>query len=86
MLEPSAIGEVLGIPGNIRQRGQKINDFLVYIVWQIRIGKECRPTKEGEKHCARHAWKRGNKSGYNLKWRLSEVKKAWDEVSVRDEP
>jgi nitric oxide synthase oxygenase domain/subunit len=41
---------------------------------QIKINGEWVPTEKGASLCVRHAWTAGNKSGYNLKWRVVSVR------------
>lgn len=81
MLEPSVIGERLGITGSIIQRGKKINEFLAYINYQEKINKEWVPTKLGQSYCIKHQWRKGTKRGYNLLWNYNEIKQQWEYVN-----
>lgn len=65
MLEPKDLGERFGISA------QKINKILAQEGYQLKGKASWLPTSLGEKFCTKHAWRRGFKSGYNLKWRVS---------------
>jgi len=71
MLEPTELAERLGVK-NARQMNAILRDHGL----QIRRNGEWIPTKQGKQLCTRHAWVNGNKSGYNLKWRLSTIREA----------
>lgn len=72
MLEPTEIGKRLEVSGI------KINCFLRDIEWQAKVNSSWQPTEKGKKYSSPHSWSRGSKSGYNLKWKWVEVKKAWE--------
>jgi prophage antirepressor-like protein len=65
MLEPKDLGERFGISA------QKINKILAQEGYQLKGKASWIPTSLGEKFCTKHAWRKGFKSGYNLKWRVS---------------
>lgn len=68
MLEPSELGKHFNLSG------MKMNQKLNKLGLQINDGYGWKPTKRGKKVCTKHSWKRGNKSGYNLKWNLLKIK------------
>jgi len=68
MLEPTELGVHLNLSA------RKINQLLLKIGWQIRENGNWVPTDTGKKHCSPHSWKRGSKTGYNLKWSLKSLK------------
>lgn len=45
---------------------------------QNKIGSSWEPIGEAIKHSSKHAWVRGNKSGYNLKWRISFLNRVFN--------
>jgi len=71
MLEPTEAARVLGI-----QSAQAFNLKLASLGWQTKTNGTWEPTKAGEAHCAKHSWGKGPKSGYNLKWNVSAVRRA----------
>lgn len=70
MLEPRDLGIRLGID----QSGKTLNRMLEHIGWQARVNDTWQPTEAGKPHCQAHSWKTGEKSGYNLKWRVDAVR------------
>jgi len=69
MLEPSDLSTALGL-----KSGGMINKALEQIGWQVQtISKEWEVTPTGKPHSLPHAWIKGPKSGYNLKWNLHAV-------------
>lgn len=73
MLEPTELGVRLGL--NARQTNRVLEDLGL----QSRINGQWLPTERGEKVCQRHAWSKGSKSGYNLKWNLKAVEELLEE-------
>ena len=71
MLEPTELAERLGVPS-----ARAMNAILRDAGLQAKANGEWRPTERGKSMCSRHAWSRGDKSGYNFKWRLAPVRKA----------
>jgi hypothetical protein len=69
MLEPTDIGKRLGMSG------RDLNRRLEQAGVQARIGGEWVATDMGKEHSYRHAWKVGDKSGFNLKWDVGFVEK-----------
>lgn len=76
MLEPTDLARELGWGEN---KGATMNKALGQLGWQVKkIGGGWEATPAGKQHCADHAWTSGQgaKSGYNLKWRLDDVRQA----------
>ena len=71
MLEPTDLGKKVGISG------KAMNVFLGSIGWQAKIKKQWVATDTGVDHYTKHAWKKGHKSGYNYKWKVSDVLNQW---------
>lgn len=69
MLEPTELAKELGIASAIA-----MNRVLCHLGLQTRTKAGWQPTARAEKFCTKHAWKNGNKSGYNLKWNLEFVR------------
>ena len=69
MLEPTELGKHFNLSG------VKMNKRLRSLDLQYKNGEDWKPTEEGEKISSRHSWSAGNKSGYNLKWNLAEIKR-----------
>lgn len=69
MLEPTELGKLFNLSGSQMNLWLKENGL------QVKTAGRWEPTEEGEALCARHAWTRGAKSGYNLKWRAAEIEK-----------
>lgn len=69
MLEPTEIGKRLGMSG------ADLNRRLERAGMQARVGGEWVATDTGKEHCYRHAWKTGEKSGFNLKWDVEFVQR-----------
>jgi len=73
MLEPSQMAPLLKL-GN----GAEVNHLLCQLGLQYLQGDTWLATKKAAHMCQRHAWSRGTKSGYNLKWRLAAVREFVD--------
>lgn len=70
MLEPKELAERLGFTSAIA-----LNRKLIELGLQSRIRGELVATDEADGIYTKHAWKRGSKSGYNYKWKLSSIKR-----------
>lgn len=70
MLEPTEIGRHL----NPQISARTVNKRLCDAGLQVKTDHGFEATHSGQKMSTRHAWKRWNKTGYNLKWKLSAVK------------
>ncbi|MBV5310805.1 Rha family transcriptional regulator [Chromatium okenii] len=81
MLEPTELGERLGF-GKGKRAAIEINKMLERVCLQNRVEDYWEPTPEGAELCSTHAWTRGKKSGYNIKWRLSAIKSLFDEYGI----
>ena len=68
MLEPTELAKRLGL-----NSGAEANLALLSAGLQAKEDGQWVPTEKGKPYCMKHAWKKGSKSGYNLKWRLSAV-------------
>jgi phage anti-repressor protein len=68
MLEPTALGRKYGLSG------REVNQKLMVAGLQYRDGDEWLPTKLADGLCARHAWNKQGKSGYNIKWSLEKIR------------
>ena len=68
MLEPTELAKRLGL-----NSGAEANLALLSAGLQAKEDGQWVPTEKGQPYCMKHAWKKGSKSGYNLKWRLSAV-------------
>jgi hypothetical protein len=69
MLEPTELAQHLGIAN-----AKAMNALLRDMGLQTKISGAWEPTAHGQPFCARHAWRSGDKSGYNLKWRLTAIR------------
>ena len=69
MLEPTELGKALGY--SAREMNIKLSELGLQVK---AAGGQWIATPEGEQISERHAWASGNKSGYNLKWKLSAVR------------
>jgi phage regulator Rha-like protein len=69
MLEPTELGAQLGVGS-----GRAMNQLLASWGLQKRENYEWIPTEKGSAYCIKHAWVKGNKEGYNLKWSLNKIK------------
>jgi Rha family phage regulatory protein len=74
MLEPTWLAKRLGIRNAI-----KMNLILEHLGLQTKTGETWLPTLEGEDLCIKHAWSKGTKSGYNLKWRVTAISNLLDQ-------
>jgi hypothetical protein len=70
MLEPKDLEIRLGLG----KSGRTINKILADAGWQVKEFGSWTPTEKGAPFCKRHAWVKGSKSGYNLKWNVSAVR------------
>jgi prophage antirepressor-like protein len=68
MLEPTELGKVLGYTAIA------MNKKLCAMGLQTKAVSGWYPTSAGEGLCTKHAWKKGDKSGYNLKWNITKIK------------
>lgn len=73
LLEPTELGKMFELSG------VKMNRWLADHGLQARVAGEWKPTDAGSPLCQRHAWVRGDKSGYNLKWRAAEIERMMDQ-------
>ena len=73
MLEPEDLARRLGI-----RNGIVMNLRLRDAGLQVKDKGQWTPTEKGAPHCVRHAWTRGEKSGYNLKWRVVVARQILD--------
>ncbi|MCF7994773.1 MAG: Rha family transcriptional regulator [Chromatiaceae bacterium] len=69
MLEPEDLARRLGM-----KDGRTANERLRDAGLQVKSSGQWAPTERGRGLCVRHAWTKGNKTGYNLKWRVSAVR------------
>jgi hypothetical protein len=69
MLEPTELAKSLGY-----KSARAMNLRLEELGLQVNGVDGWEPTTAGAQHCAKHAWKNGHKSGFNLKWRLSVLR------------
>jgi len=67
MLEPTELGRLFDTSAIAMNR--KLKELGL----QEKIAGRWTPTEAGEKLSIKHAWVRGNKSGYNLKWNAAEI-------------
>ncbi len=67
MLEPTELGE------HFKMSGSDANKLLAAAGLQSKQGGDWVPTPAGKPMCIRHAWTVRGKSGYNLKWRFTDV-------------
>jgi hypothetical protein len=70
MLEPTDLAKRLGIKSGI-----EMNKKLAEWGFQTRVNDAWELTKAGELIATKHAWTRGAKTGYNLKWNVAEIQK-----------
>lgn len=68
MLEPTELAARLGVSSAV-----VMNRTLKEYGLQIKVKGGWEPTPVGKTMCTRHAWKMGDKSGYNLKWNVRAV-------------
>ena len=68
MLEPTELGKLFGLKPN------EMNKKLMKLGLQVKNGSNWIPKKEGKKISAKHHWKMGWKTGYNLKWQVKRIK------------
>jgi prophage antirepressor-like protein len=73
MLEPTELASELGL-----QSAAAVNCFLENLDLQVKVGKVWEPTSTGQLLCQKHAWAKGSKSGYNLKWNLKGIEALLD--------
>lgn len=70
MLEPKELAAKLGVKSAI-----EVNKKLSALGLQAKTDEGWIATEKGKPFSMPHAWSKGPKSGYNLKWNLSEIKK-----------
>ncbi len=70
MLEPEDLARRIGL-----KDGRIANERLRDAGLQVKSNGKWVPTERGRGLCVRHAWTKGSKTGYNLKWRVSAVRK-----------
>lgn len=68
MLEPTALGQLLGMTG------ASMNKLLATHGLQVKINGAWTPTDKAHGLWSEHLWVRGNKSGYNKKWNVDYVR------------
>jgi len=68
MLEPTELAPYFGA-----KSGVQMNKILESAGLQTKIETGWEPTEDGLTMSMRHAWSRGDKSGYNLKWNKLKV-------------
>jgi hypothetical protein len=72
MLEPKDLAKSLNILS-----AYAVNKALEEIGWQVKkIDGTWEPTPAGQSYASIHAWSKGPKSGYNLKWNVDATTKA----------
>jgi phage regulator Rha-like protein len=69
MLEPTEAAKKLGF-----KSAREFNKTLAEIGLQTKNPNGWLPTEKGEAFCTKHSWKKGSKSGYNLKWNVNKIK------------
>lgn len=69
MLEPTELGRLFDLSA------VAMNKRLAEMGLQVKEGGEWVPTQEGLTLSSKHAWVRGSKSGYNLKWKAVEIER-----------
>jgi len=67
MLKPTELGKKLDLSAI------KLNQLLQEKGFQYKNNKTWIPTQTGKQFCEKHSWKKGGKSGYNLKWNLKKI-------------
>ena len=68
MLEPTALGQLLGMSG------MHMNLLLARHGLQVKIGGTWTPTDKAHGLWVEHLWTKGGKSGYNKKWNVEHVR------------
>ena len=69
MLEPTELARVLGLGSP-----QQVNKWLEDRGLQVKSSDGWMFTEKGRPYCIRHAWSKGGKSGYNIKWNVEFIK------------
>lgn len=69
MLEPTELADILGMSS-----AQQVNRWIENLGLQVKDIDGWMYTSKGRPHCIRHAWVKGNKSGYNMKWNVEFLK------------
>ena len=67
MLEPLDFGKRVGLSAI------SFNRKLKALGYQIKEGERWVPTAIGKGLCSKHSWKKGSKTGYNLKWNVEPI-------------
>jgi len=69
MKEPTELAHELGL-----KNATAVNKWLAENNLQVKVGKEWKPTDNGQKYCAIHSWTKKGKEGYNLKWNVHSLR------------
>ncbi len=69
MKEPTELASELGL-----RNATAVNKWLAEHNLQVKVGKEWKPTDDGQKYCVIHSWTKKGKEGYNLKWNVNSLK------------
>lgn len=69
MKEPTELAHELGF-----RNATAVNKWLAEHNLQVKVGKEWKPTDDGQKYCVIHSWTKKGKEGYNLKWNVNSLK------------
>lgn len=69
MKEPTELAPELGF-----KNATAVNKWLAANDLQVKVGREWKPTNNGQKYCVIHSWTRKGKEGYNLKWNVHSLK------------
>lgn len=69
MKEPTELASELGF-----RNATAVNKWLAEHNLQVKVGKEWKPTDDGQKYCVIHSWTKKGKEGYNLKWNVNSLK------------
>jgi len=77
MLEPTELARRLGLK-NAREANKKLEKLGL----QVRRNGEWHPTEKGTAISLAHAWKKGTKTGYNLKWRVSAIRQRIEAIEA----
>ena len=72
MLEPTELGKHFGVSAI------KVNRMLEAAGLQVKGATRWEATKDAEGMWSLHQWVDGNKSGFNLKWRLNDVREIFE--------
>ena len=81
-LEPTELGKRFRIPGG----GAQVNQILKDAGLQVKQDGEWTPTEKGAELAVRGMWKKGAKTGYNLRWSPTDVGKFLKPHSEPEQP